>query len=166
MSAKGSILTGAAGEDFVLYQLHLRGLLAAPAPRGAAIADLIVFDPAMSVGSMIQVKARTTGRDRGWHMREKHETLVHPRLFYALVDLEADQPVTYIVPSTVVAEVIKRSHETWFSSPGLGGRVRRQTDLRRLRPDYEFEVVGYPAGWLDVYRERWDLLTTDESIER
>src|SRR6266545_6859917 len=57
--ARGSVLTGAAGEDYVLYRLHLEGILAAPAPPGARIADLIVFDPAMSVGSMVQVKTRT-----------------------------------------------------------------------------------------------------------
>jgi hypothetical protein len=110
---------------------------------------------------MIQVKTRTTGRDGGWHMREKHETLVHARLFYAFVDLEAAPPVTYIVPSRVAADVIAKSHKQWFSAPGRAGRIRKNTDLRRLLPDYKFLVDGYPAGWLDGYLERWDYLTTD-----
>jgi hypothetical protein len=47
MGAKSSLLTGAAGEHYVLYQLHLRGLLAAQSPRGAYAADVAVFSPAM-----------------------------------------------------------------------------------------------------------------------
>jgi hypothetical protein len=59
VGAKDSVLTGAAGEHFVLYKLLRLGLLAAQVPRNAYAADILVFSPAMSVGSMIQVKTRT-----------------------------------------------------------------------------------------------------------
>lgn len=71
MGARTSVMTGAAGEDFVLYQLHIRDLLAAQAPPNAHAADIVVFSPRMSVGSMVQVKTRTAGRDGGWHMSQK-----------------------------------------------------------------------------------------------
>jgi hypothetical protein len=164
MPAKGSVLTGAAGENYVLHRLHLRGILASPAPPGARIADLLVFDPAMSVGSMIQVKTRTKGTDRGWHMSQKHETpeYVHPRLFYAFVDLEPTPPVVYVVPSRVVADVVARSQRAWEELPGKGGRPHsRETKFRRLVPKYPFDVPGLADGWLEEWKERWDLLSDE-----
>jgi len=61
------VLTGAAGEDYVLYELHRRGILAAQTPSNAYLADILVFDPEMSVGAMVQVKASKQGR-LGWPM--------------------------------------------------------------------------------------------------
>jgi hypothetical protein len=31
--------------------------------------------------------------------------------------------------------------------------------MRRIRPDYQFEIPGYPKGWMKKYQEKWDLLT-------
>ena len=167
MPARGSVLTGAAGEDYVLYRLHLEGILAAQSPSGAWAVDIIVFDPRMSVGSMLQVKTRTYGADGGWHMSEKHEReeFVHQRLFYAFVDFEPESPVVYVVPSAVVADVLAKSHGAWLATPGRGGRSHRDTKMRRVIPAYGFPVPGYEPGWLDGYRERWDLLTSDPRLE-
>ena len=162
MGAKDSVLTGAAGEHFVLYRLLRLGLLAAQVPRNAYAADILVFSPAMSVGSMVQVKTRTVGRDQGWHMQEKHERLIHPRLFYTLLDLEADVPVVFVVPSAVIAKVLTSAHRTWLDTPGLHG-PHHDTPLRRLLAAYSFPVPGLAAGWLEEFRERWDYLTVDAS---
>jgi hypothetical protein len=158
MGAKDSILTGTAGEHYVLYRLLLEGLLASLSPTNAYAADILVFSPRMLVGSMVQVKTRTTGRDSGWHMRRKHETLVHPRLFYAFVDLERASPVVHIVPSEVVADVLRRAHGAWLSIPGIRGQPHRDSDLRRILPRYAHPVPGLDDGWLDHWLERWDLL--------
>jgi len=107
------------------------------------------------VGSMIQVKTRISGKDKGWHMRKKHEDLVHPRLFYTFVDLAPASPVVYVIPSRIVAVVMKLSHETWLALPGKGGRKHRDTVMRRLLPRYPFPIAGYPDGWLDNFKERW-----------
>ena len=151
------VLTGAAGEDYVLFELHRRGVLAAQTPTNAYLADILVFDPEMSVGAMVQVKARNPGGE-GWAMTEKHERARHPRLFYVFVDLGTSPPTSYVVPAAVVADVITLSHKTWLGGPGRGGRVRNDSPVRRLRRDYGFPVPGFPAGWLDAYRERWDHL--------
>jgi hypothetical protein len=161
---RDSAVTGAAGEHFALYRLHERGLIAALAPLGAHQADIIVFSPEMSVGSMVQVKTRTKGRDGGWHMSTKHESIIHERLFYAFVDLEPNPPVVYVIPSAVVADVVRRSHTSWLSLPGKGGRVRQDSKVRRLLPIYPHEVDGFPPGWLERYRERWDYLTEDPRL--
>jgi hypothetical protein len=161
MSARGSALIGASGEDYVLYQLHQRGLLAAPAPTGAPIADLIVFDPKMSVGSMVQVK--TTTRRGGWVMTVKNirEEYIHPRLFYALVDLVPPTPEVFIVPSEVVADVLRVSTQVWLASPGRRGQPHNDNAVRSLLRRYTFEVPGYPPGWLGKYLDRWEYLTDE-----
>lgn len=135
MSAKESVLTGSAGEHYVLYKLHREGILAAQSPAGARDADILVFDDD-AVGRRVQVKTRTFGIDGGWHMREKHERVRDPGLVYAFVDLEPKSPVVYLVPSHVVADVLARSHQAWLNAPGRGGRVRRDHVMRRLRPEY------------------------------
>ena len=129
------------------------------APRGAPSIDILVLTPDEQIIATIQVKTRTHGRDKGWHMKSHHEALAAPRMFYAFVDLEPDEPVTYIVPSATVTEVLTRSHLVWLSTPGRAGRAHRDHAMRRLLPSYSFPVKGYPARWLDAFRERWSLIT-------
>lgn len=66
-------LIGAAAEHYVMSQLLMRGCIAALAPTGAPFADIIVSDLDARILCALQVKARTSGSDGGWHMSEKHE---------------------------------------------------------------------------------------------
>lgn len=70
------------------------------------------------------------------------------------------------MPSDIVAEVIRRSHEFWLSAPGKKGQQRKDSDLRRFLPDYDKMgiAIGRGAGWLEQYRENWSALAdaTDE----
>lgn len=151
---------GAAGEHYVLFRLHRQEMLSAPAPRGYKAVDLIVLNPDRSVAASLQVKTRTKGRDGGWHMGEKHETLVLPGLFYCFVDFEPEVPVTYVVPSKVVAEVVARAHRAWLAIPGKRGQPHKDSEFRRVQPSYGYPVPGYEAGWMEKYRENWALLQT------
>jgi hypothetical protein len=159
-------LIGPAGEYFVLYRLNSLGLLASLSPQNSPTIDILVLNPDEAVIATLQVKTRTKGSDRGWHMNKKHEDVVQPRLFYAFVDLEdsldendPEHPKTYVVPSSVVAKVLSLSHQAWLDTPGRGGRSHRDHPMRRLLPSYPSGAPGYPSGWLEQYRERWDLLT-------
>jgi hypothetical protein len=95
-------------------------MLASLAPPGSPDVDILVLSPDQTVMASVQVKTQTYGRDQGWHMSEKHEAIVEDWLFYTFVDLEAEPPTTYIVPSKTVAEVITRSHRLWLISPEEG----------------------------------------------
>ena len=152
-------LIGAAGEHFVMYQLYKRGLMVGQPPQGVADVDLLILDESAKIVKSLQVKARSKGADGGWHMKEKHESLQNPRLWYVFVDMEIESPICFIIPSNVVAEVVKLSHSIWLATPGKGGRPHGHTEMRRIRPDYQFEIPGYPKGWMEKYREKWDLLT-------
>jgi hypothetical protein len=89
----------------------------------------------------------------------KHETLVDQRMLNAFVDLEQDPPSTFIIPSALVARCVKDAHEAWASTPGRGNDVRkRESEMRRVRPADPDEVRGFPRGWMDEWRDRWDLL--------
>lgn len=115
-------LVGPAGEHYVLFRLYQQGMLASLAPPGAPTVDVLVLSPDETVIASVQVKTRTYGRDKGWMMGQKHEAIVQPRCFYAFVDLEPDTPVSYIVPSCVVADVLAKSHVSWLATPGRGGK--------------------------------------------
>lgn len=162
-----STLVGAAGEHFVLCQLLRRGWIAALAPKGVPNADIIVTDIDGNRQCAIQVKTRRKGSDKGWHMSQKHEGIVSDHLFYCFVDMEEETslPTTYIIPSATVAAVLKESHQLWLDTPGLKGQAHNDSNIRRLRPDYlrgrvlnEDVVRRLGSGWIEQYRENWNIL--------
>lgn len=110
---------------------------------------------------MVQVKTRTSGGGGGWIMSAKHERLVHERLFYALVDLGLPDPVTYVIPSSVVADVLTRSHQSWLAITRVDGRPHVDSPVRKVSGRYGHHVPGLLDDWLGAYRERWDLLTAE-----
>ena len=151
------MLTGSAGEHYVLYKLHREGILAAQSPAGVRDSDILIFDQD-GVGKRIQVKTRTRGADGGWHMRAKHERLSEDGLVYAFVDLEPEHPTVYVVPSSIVARVVALAHVGWLAEPGMRGQAHIDSDFRRLLPEYSYPVEGFDGRWLDQYRDRWELL--------
>lgn len=159
-----STTLGAAGEHYVMCQLLRRGLIAALAPAGVPNSDIIVCDDIGQRLCAIQVKSRVAkGTDGGWHMKEKHERIVSPTLFYAFVDFGTDlvsPPTSYIVPSRVVADVLQRAHHLWLMTPGKHGQQRKDGALRRFLPDYDHVKlpIGCGSGWIDRYRENWQQL--------
>lgn len=153
---------GEAGEHHVVSQLYREGYVAAQTGRGTAGIDVMAHSPDGRVRVDLQVKA-TTNRRRSWKVSETVERLSRPGLFYALVHFAPDSPaVTFIVPSTIVADYVSRAHRAWLERPGRGGRPHRPNPIRTIRdwpPDHwppGHEPVE--VGWLDRYRERWDTL--------
>lgn len=166
LTIKQSTLVAAAGEYYVLARLSLLGKIAAQAPRGVPNADIVVSSVAGDRLCAVQVKARQgKGADKGWHMQAKHESIVAANLFYAFVDfrnLKSPDPVTYIIPSETVAEVLRVTHATWLKRPGIRGQKHNDTKFRRFMPDFTRNcgelAAPYTEGWLDPYREAWGSL--------
>lgn len=176
--SKSSMVIGASGEYYVLSQLLRRGWIAALAPDGAPNMDILVTDVASRKLCAIQVKTRRDkGTDKGWHMQQKHETLVAHDLFYVFVDLgkaPSDAVVCYVIPSRIVADAIRLGHKAWLATPGRNGQPRRDTNFRRMKPDFTTNIepitdVGqtvvdrYSLGWLKKYQENWDILGLPKS---
>jgi hypothetical protein len=152
-------LIGAAGEYLVLSRLLSKGILASQAPRGTRKADILVNHLDDKPPCLIQVKTRSTkGGDGGWHMSVKHESIIDKDLFYCFVDLSIDNPRIYVIPSNLVAKVVKEEHETWLKTPGRNNQKHNENDMRRIRNDYNLEIKSAPPGWMDEYLENWDLI--------
>jgi len=176
MPKVSSVIVGAAGEYHVLSQLLRRGWIAALAPDGAPNMDILVTDEGSNRLCAIQVKTRRDlGSDKGWHMKQKHEELVADDLFYIFVDVgkrPSDETKCYILPSSKVADSLKRCHDAWLESPGRNGQAHNETNMRRLKPDHlnydppssegKVAIAEYSNGWLDHYREKWSVLGLPE----
>lgn len=161
-----STLLGAAGAHHVMAELLRRGYTAALAPEGAPAVDILVTDKEGARHCSIQVKTRRDiGSDGGWHMKAKHENIRSDRLFHCFVDFGKAtdaRPVVHVLPSAVVAEVLFSAHRKWLANPGKNGQPHKDSPMRRLVPDYT-RTFGptdnpYPKGWLDQYRDAWNLL--------
>jgi hypothetical protein len=79
-------------------------------------------------------------------------------LFYCFVDLSIENPRIYVIPSNLVAKVVKDEHETWLKTPGKNNQRHNENDMRRIRNDYNLEIKSAPSGWMDEYLENWDLI--------
>ncbi len=164
--------TGPAGEYYVLYRLLQKEYIAGLAPENAPNSDIIATNLLGTKAAAIQVKTRRPlGSDKGWHMKEKHETFSGGRMFYCFVDLKTgntESPDVYIIPSSVVARVLKECNRLWLKQPGKKGKKHNPTKMRRLLPDYsktlkltDKEKQRYGKGWIDKYKENWDILDLD-----
>jgi hypothetical protein len=150
-------LIGPAGEYHCLAQLLARGYLATPAPPATPEADILVLSLDGAIAATIQVKTRTRGGDRGWMMNAKHEKIIRPHLFYAFVDFEQSaSPLVFVIHSSVVADVLRRDHEAWLAALGANGQQHKDNPIRRVKPSYQPPVRGFPDGWMENYRDRWE----------
>jgi len=160
---KSSVL-GAAGEHYAMCQLLRQGLVAALAPAGVPNCDIVVTDTVGACLCAIQVKTRLAkGTDGGWHMSIKHERLSSPTLYYVFIDFgvsETTPPVSYVVPSAVVADAVRESHVAWLARPAKSGKPHVDGEFRRFLPDYDRMglMISRGPGWLSPYREQWAVL--------
>lgn len=135
-------------------------MLASLAPQNAPDVDILVINLESKIVATLQVKTRISGV--GWTMSQKHESIVDPRLLYAFVDIAPQEPVVYVIPSHVVADVLTKSHRAWHSTPGRNGQPHGDTAMRKLQGHYRDRWPGYSEDWLEEYRERWDLIRQAE----
>jgi len=150
--------TRAQGIRYAQAQFQARGIQAEPLARRDG-ADFAVHDSGSGRSVAIKIRTRRRGRDNGWLMTSRDERETRSDLLYIFVDVEPAVPLAYIIPSGEVANLLRVSHATWLAKPGRGGRPHRDSDMRRVLSDFGFPVPGYPAGWLEQYRDRWDLVT-------
>jgi hypothetical protein len=170
MPTQNSLL-GVAGEHYVLSCLLRQGYIAGFAPPGTPSIDIMVYDGRCEVHCNIQVKRRNPNRPNGgWVMSRKHGTPID-KLFFCLVSFpttEAGRYDVYVMPSDVVATVLLTGHGLWLSQLGRNGQAHRDNDVRVLLQDYsrrgEVAMQEYGAGWLEPYRNRWDLLTPGQPL--
>lgn len=152
-------LIGAAGEHLVLSRLLGMGLLASPAPRGTRKADILVNPLDGGKPVLIQVKTRSWSSERkAWQMGAKHEEIADANLFYCFVDMGKKHPDVYVVPSKIVARIVKDTHAEWLKTPGKKGQKHNDSNLRIISDPPRILLKINPPGWLDKYLENWELI--------
>src|SRR3989338_2588847 len=152
------------GEHYVVARLTALGFIVGLAPENTKAVDIIAMSEDGKRNFQIQVKTRTEGRsaDKGWMMKEKHESIISENLFYIFVTLpeqwtDREQPGTFICPSKKVSAILKQSHRDWKSSLGRRGQKRNDTQMRRIKPVYP-DSPSIPSDWMEEYRDKWDIL--------
>lgn len=140
------------GEAFVLRRLNGLGLPASLASRHATSGhiELLSRDKQRVIATLL-ISARTDRSHAGWVMNERHEFTSKPGLFYALVDFEPTEPVTYIVPSAVISDWLKKDHARWLKEDPN----HQDNPVRKLRF----------GQWLDPCREAWQLLREQSGVK-
>lgn len=142
-----SVLAGVSGEYFVAAELSRRGLIASITLRNTKGVDILASDAEANSTVGIQVKSNRSSSPV-WILNEKAETYAKDGLFYVFVNLkDIDvRPDFYVVPSSVVAEHVARTHREWLEKPGRDGQAHNDNPVRNFR-DRE-----------GTYLERWELI--------
>jgi hypothetical protein len=162
--------TGDVGEHWVLYRLVRAGYTATLAPAYAKAVDILAAD---RDGKPFSIQVKTKRGSKGWRLTADAERMIDPRLFYCLVDLGRDGrlelPEVYIVPSSLIAHATSMGHAEWLKGVRPDGQPRKDSRIRQIldpMPKSVGEAVHaeFPDGWLERYKENWDVLGTDTSI--
>jgi hypothetical protein len=162
--------TGDVGEHWVLYRLVRAEYTATLAPANAKAVDILAAD---KDGKPLGIQVKTKRGSRGWRLTADAEGMIDPRLFYCLVDLGRDgglePPEVYVVPSSLIARHTSMGHAEWLKGVRPDGRPRKDSRMRQILDPVPKSVgdavrADFPDGWLERYKENWDILGTDEPI--
>lgn len=140
---------GNSGEYFVAGELERRGYTVAVPMSNVKDFDLLAIE--RDTHKQIAIQVKTTGyKQKKWTLSKKNESLVGDSIFYIFVALnELDVPEYHIVPSRIVANTLKKSHQTWLDTPGKNGQQHNDTDIRNF----------LDSG--DTFLDKWDLLNIE-----
>ena len=131
--------------------------------------DILVSDPRTDRMFRLEVKTnhKKSSRSAGgnsklfgkffsaWMMRDKHEQLKDPKLFYCFVNISSDtkQFRFFIVPSHVVADYVREENQLW-----LGEKESRSKEatMRTFRIGTDAERYPIQTPTIEKYENNWD----------
>ena len=145
-----SISIGNSGEYFVAGELERRGFTVAVPMSNVKDFDILAINRENNKQFAIQVKTTTKNN---WLLSKKSESLQGDNIIYILVKLNGfDLPEYHIVPSAVVVERIKSSHEVWLNTPGKYGQKHNDNNVRVFEDNS------------NEFLNRWDILNNKENV--
>ena len=150
---------GIAGEFYMAHILAKYGFKVNVSLGRTERFDLFVKNPSGKLLT-VSVKTRYSNKVIEVPMNEKAETLTDKSLFYAFVRLNMPDgvPEFWIVPSTIVAPVIKREHEIHMTKTYKSGKPHKESTMRNF---YLQGQSNYPDDWeeqLKGFKGNIDLL--------
>ena len=150
---------GIAGEFYMAHILAKYGFKVNVSLGRTEGFDLFIQNP-NSTNLVVSVKTTYSDKSRFILMDKKAETLINKNLFYAFVRLNMPDgdPEFWIVPSNIVASIIKKSHKTHLETPKKDGSPHKDVPMRlfHLIPNYKF-----PDNWvkqLEGFKSNIELL--------
>ena len=150
---KDTVLTGLAGEYYVLAQLAERGFTAALTLGNSKNVDIIVTSPNGKKITKLEVKTTSLplrheylfGKERFhvWAMNEIHEKIKDKNLVYCFVALKGKGvlPSFFIVQSSYVARYVRWQHLYWLKC-----RKVKDNPMRNFRIE-ESDPRGFEDNW-------------------
>lgn len=140
------ISTGNAGEYFVAGELERHGLTCAVPMSNTKDFDILAINRESNRQYAIQVKT-SSKKDKKWILNEKSENLIGKNIIYVFVSLNGiDMPEYHIVPSKIVAEQVRNTHQQWLKKPRKDGDKHKDNNIRN------FEDRD------DIYLNNWKIL--------
>lgn len=161
-------LVGACGVFYVSAELSRRGWIAMPTIRNTSGIDIIAMKDEIDVN--IQVKTNSYGKAK-YPMSKSNEEMIADNLYYVFVTLkdETERPEFYVVPSKLVANYIKETHEKFVTLLPRRKLKRRETEEERKQrrkkstmrqfPNYVGKLIpSFKDFEIDDYKDKWEIL--------
>ncbi len=151
-------IIGNAGEYFIAYILSKEGFIVTVTLGRTIYYDLIVINPKNKT-IKIQVKTTQHPNINEFVVSKKTENFIEDDLFYAFVRLKEinNLPDFWILPSKIVADIVKKTYENWLKTPAKNGGEHKETPLRTFCIKSKF----LPSGWeetLKRYKSNLEIL--------
>lgn len=155
-----------AGEFAVLSQLALKGFDANLTLGNTKSVDILVSNPETGKMRRLEVKTHShnkpyNNKDFGriiaqWRMSDKHEHINDKDLFFCFVSIQdgSNHFDFYVVPSKVVSDFIKASHQYWLSK----GDGRKDNPMRAFQLGSREFKYDFKMPMIEDYKNNWDLL--------
>jgi len=143
MVNSNNISTGNCGEYFVATELERRGFSVAVPMSNTELFDILAFNRKTYKQWAIQVKTTSKKRNE-WTLTAKNEKIEGDNIVYVFVKLnELEMPQYHIVPSKIVAEYVRESHQKWLDTPGKKGQAHNDNSMRKFAD----EDMKYLSKW-------------------
>ena len=152
MQNKKTLMVGLAGTYFVAAELSNQGFIATVTSRNAEGIDILASRPDGSKAVSIQVKTSGALQRQhfrcSWIMGKKDEARFSENLVYVFVDLQpSGKHDYYAVPSKIVADYIRESHQKWLRTPGRKGKQHKDTEMRQFDIADDATRARYLNNW-------------------
>ena len=138
------------------------------APPGARRVDLLVYDDGYKLLATAQVKTRSTNNQKGWFTSRKQIKYERWNHFHIFVDLDLRSngvPVSYVVPSKVVADLGRQFDKNNSSIPAqmaedtrLASSDKDYVDFLILKPQLDMSHPILGNDWTNGFADAYELL--------
>jgi len=149
---------GSSAQFFVAGELCRRNLVAVITMGNTPNTDILCSNTEGTKFIHIQVKTFRPN-DKTVAIGKKAEKYYGENFIWVLAGIPLsdsdDDFLYYVIPSANLSKNIKESHQIWMDTPGVNGRVHKETSFRSIYlPPYKTE-----NGWsIEEYKNRWDII--------